>query len=84
MIPPNNDLGLTAHFRSIIKSMNQDIAPSSEQPWSGWLARYNAAVEHVHGAIPYQEARSMTTIATSLAGPVAAVLSVARDGSLVC
>ena len=37
-------LGNKAHFRSIIKSMNQDIAPPSEQPWSGWLGKYSAAI----------------------------------------
>ena len=38
------------HFRSTIKGTNQDTAPLSTQPWSGWLGRYNAAIERARGA----------------------------------
>jgi hypothetical protein len=38
------------HFRSIVNGMNQDTGPLSEQPWSGWLGRYHAAVESARGA----------------------------------
>jgi hypothetical protein len=38
------------HFRTIINGMNQYRAPLSEQLWSGWLGRYNAAIERVRAA----------------------------------
>jgi type IV secretory pathway VirD2 relaxase len=46
------------HFRTIIKSINQDTPPPSEQPWSGWLGRYNAAVEQARAAITSRQRSS--------------------------
>ena len=45
------------HFRTIINGMNQYRAPLSEQLWSGWLGRYNAAIERVRAA-PTRRQRS--------------------------
>jgi hypothetical protein len=44
-------LGNKAHFRNTIKGMNENLAPLSEHPWSGWLGRYNAALESARVAM---------------------------------
>ncbi len=42
---------LLSHFRSIVNPVNRDRATPAEQAWSGWIGRFNDAIEHARELI---------------------------------
>jgi hypothetical protein len=40
------------HFRTLVGTQSRQLpSPQPEQPWSGWLGRYRAAIDNARGAI---------------------------------
>ena len=41
-----------AHFRTFVSAESRQLpSPQPEQPWSGWLGRYRAAIDNARGAV---------------------------------
>jgi hypothetical protein len=41
-----------AHFRTLVSAESRQLpSPQPEQPWSGWLGRYRAAIDNARGAV---------------------------------